>query len=53
MDTRDTKLQANYEQGHGTKRCGLCTHYRIGYCTMVEGNISPNMVCKHFKAKEY
>ena len=52
-DRKDTKLQANYEQGRGTQRCGLCAHYRIGSCTKVEGTIHANMYCRHFERKEY
>ena len=49
---KDSKLAANYEEGRGTRRCGMCRFYRIGRCTMVEGSISPNMVCRHFKVRE-
>lgn len=50
---KDTKLKANYEQGHGARRCGLCSHYRIGSCTMVEGRIEASVLCKHFEPKSY
>lgn len=50
---KDTKLEARYEEGSATKRCGLCAHYRIGTCTKVEGTIHANMYCKHFSPKDY
>ena len=52
-EPKDSKITARYEEGRGTKRCGHCAHYRIGHCTMVQGQISPNMVCKHFKLRGY
>ena len=50
---KDSKITARYEEGRGTKRCGHCSYYRIGHCTMVQGQISPNMVCRHFKLRGY
>ncbi|MBO0710760.1 MAG: hypothetical protein J2P47_05710 [Acetobacteraceae bacterium] len=49
---KDTKAQADYGPARQGQRCGLCQHYRIGYCTMVEGNIQANMWCKHFKMRK-
>lgn len=49
---KDSKITAQYEEGRGTRRCGICKYYRIGRCTTVGGNIDPYMVCKHFKIRE-
>ena len=50
---KDTKSEARYDTPpNSTERCGLCAHYRIGVCTMVEGRISSTMWCKHFKRRE-
>jgi len=49
---KDTKTEARYgDPPNSTDRCGMCKHYRIGVCTMVEGRISPTMWCKHFERR--
>jgi hypothetical protein len=50
---KDTKTEAQYDTPpNSSERCGLCSHYRIGVCTKVEGRISPTMWCKHFKRRD-
>lgn len=52
MTAKDTKLNARYDVGNGTQRCGMCKHYRIGLCTKTEGTIHSNMWCKHFEKRD-
>ena len=46
-----SKAAAHY-QDHPNKgqRCGGCTHFVFGGCTLVAGSISSNGWCKLFKA---
>jgi hypothetical protein len=34
-----------------SQQCSGCTHFRSGQCQIVEGQISPNGWCRHFKSK--
>jgi hypothetical protein len=53
VEMKETKAQAEYSEPTRTaERCGLCSHYRIGVCTKVEGSIDPRMWCRHFKRRE-
>jgi hypothetical protein len=45
---KHTKAQCNYRMGTGVKHCGICTHYRDGKCTLVQGSIAPQMLCNYF-----
>ena len=50
-----TKAEAHYRAGAGDRRCAGCTMFRPfsspdgGYCTAVEGQISPDGLCDYFK----
>jgi uncharacterized membrane protein YgcG len=47
-----SKRSARYQDSpKGSQQCSGCTHFRGGTCEIVEGQISPNGWCRHFKAK--
>jgi len=46
-----SKASARYRDSpNGAQRCGGCVHFRGGTCEIVEGPISANGWCRHFKA---
>ena len=49
MAEKASKETANYREATSiAKRCILCSMYRFGTCTAVEGSISPLFVCDYW-----
>jgi hypothetical protein len=48
---KESKAVARYQDSpNGNQRCGRCTHFRKpNGCEIVNGSISPNGWCRHFK----
>jgi hypothetical protein len=47
-----SKASAQYRDSpNGAQRCGGCTHFRGGTCAIVEGPISANGWCRHYRRK--
>jgi hypothetical protein len=45
-----TKVEAHYrESDSGTRRCGTCSMFRDGSCTLVKGSIEPDHVCDYWE----
>lgn len=45
-----TKAEAHYrESDSDTKRCGTCSMFRDGHCTLVKGSIEPDHVCDYWE----
>ena len=50
ISSKNSKEEVNYRQ---RESCGTCGHYQhSGFCDKVEGNISPECVCKNFELRE-
>ncbi|WP_197520996.1 twin-arginine translocation signal domain-containing protein [Bradyrhizobium icense] len=46
-----SKASAQYRGSpNGSQRCGGCVNFRGGTCTIVEGRISANGWCRHYRA---
>ena len=46
----ETKAQVNYRPADsGTRRCGTCSMFRDGKCTLVKGSIAPDHVCDEWE----
>lgn len=51
--SKKTKPEAKYGPGKpGGDRCGKCRWYSNHTCEIVEGDISPDMWCKFFHARD-
>ncbi len=47
-----SKASARYrDRPNGDQQCSGCTHFRGGTCEIVEGRISSDGWCRHFKRK--
>jgi len=52
VQRKESKATASYrDRPNGSQQCSGCTHFRSGRCEIVEGQISPNGWCRHFKSK--
>lgn len=49
--TKETKAEAGYKRGTKAEHCGICTHYAVHECEIVEGRIFPAMWCRYFEAR--
>jgi hypothetical protein len=49
---KESKAAAQYQnRPRGVERCGRCAHFRPpNGCEIVEGSISPNGWCRHFRS---
>jgi hypothetical protein len=47
-----TKSEVNYSKGTDAAHCGICEHYRDHACSLVKGEISPDMWCKLFHVQK-
>jgi hypothetical protein len=47
-----SKIEVHYGRAEGHKRCGNCSMYRKGTCTLVAGDIRRNDVCDRWEAKK-
>jgi len=50
--TKVSKASVSYRPGNLTRRCGNCSMYSAGSCSLVEGKIEPKMVCDWWEAKD-
>lgn len=46
-----TKSEVGYVRGTKAEHCGICTHYAVHECELVEGRIFPAMWCRKFDKK--
>jgi hypothetical protein len=46
---KQSKAQAQYQDGSPKNCCGYCVHYSGGTCRKVEGAISPYKICNLYK----
>jgi len=45
-----SKIQANYHPSSSkSRRCGTCSMYTPGKCSLVQGPIKPEDVCRYYK----
>jgi hypothetical protein len=47
-----SKSSVNYRTGTASRRCGNCVMYHNHKCDLVEGEISPPMVCDRWEGKK-
>jgi hypothetical protein len=47
-----SKASVDYKPATTHKRCGNCSMYRNGRCTLVEGNIKASYVCDDWEKKK-
>lgn len=50
--TKRTKESVDYGPGMKSAHCGICEHYRGGFCTRIIGKIDPRMWCKLFEKQK-
>lgn len=47
-----TKEEVSYSEGKDTAHCGICRYYHRRACSLVKGDIAPEMWCTLFQSKE-
>ena len=48
---KETKAEVGYTRGTKAQHCGICEHYAVHACEIVEGPIFPAMWCRRFDKK--